>query len=247
MNQTKLLILVTILIILVISIWLAKRNGVSAAYQPEIKEKQHIDTDTTLDSPIDFGYKTIWIAVKTSNKERLAELLNLTKIQSSNWKSGIEFAYDGGVFITPQIGEWTLAVGYSLANTDDSLGIHKLERTLNLLSNEFEEAHSFATHRIVEYHHWIKSINGKIQRTYVYLGESGENIKVYGVPTPAEENLNLFNSFSPEAKEESYWDREDVTTANEELVMRIAEQWSVNPSKLSERNDIKKELGIILE
>ena len=39
----------------------------------------------------------------------------------------------------------------------------------------------------------------------------------------------------------------DLIFADEELVMIIAENWSVNPTKLTERKDIKNELGLLCE
>ena len=200
-----------------------------------------IQTDTILD----FGYKMVWIAVKTNQKNRLAEIINLKRIRKANWESGIEIAYDDGIFITPQIGEWTLIVGAGLPNKGDTKeNIVELENLLNALSAEFGEAQFFGTHRVVEFHNWIKSTNGKMERIYSYVGESMENIKVFGEPTKAEEGLILFNSLSEDAKDEEYFEREDLTYADEILVMEIAEKWSVNPTKLSERTDIKDELGL---
>jgi len=91
----------------------------------------------------------------------------------------------------------------------------------------------------------MKSVNGKITRIYSYIGESGESIKVFGDLTDPEIGLNLFNSFSKEAKSDEYWNREDLDYADEELVMKIADNWSVNPTKLTERKDIQDELGLI--
>lgn len=221
-----------------ISVWYAKKKGVTAEFKPET-----IKIETEKDSPIDFGYKTVWIAVKTDNKQRVAEILKLKNIQPSNWKSGIETAYNNGVFITPQVGQWTLAVGMKIVNGQLEY-INKLEKILNILSSEFGEAQSFGTYRVVEYHHWIKSINGKITRTYSYIGESGENIKVFGELTEPEIGLNLINTFSKEAESDKYWEREDLVYADEELVMKIAENWSINPTKLTEREDVKNELGL---
>lgn len=236
----KILIITSIIIFIAFSIWYAKKNGVTEEYKSESKKN-----DIEKDHPIDFGYKTVWIAVKTGNKERIVEILGLKNIQSSNWKSGIETAYDNGVFITPQIGKWTLAVGIKLINNNDLENINKLEKTINKLSDEFGEAQSFGTHRVVEYHHWMKSVNGKITRVYSYIGESAESIKVFGDLTEPEIGLNLFNSFSKEAKSDEYWNREDLDYADEELVMKIADNWSVNPTKLTERKDIQDELGLI--
>ncbi len=130
--------------------------------------------------------------------------------------------------------------------TSDTLeSIEILENLLNNLSSKYGEAHFFGTHRVVEYHNWMKSINGKIERVYAYIGESNQNIKVSGQLTLPEKKLTLFNSLSKEAKSNTYWDREDLDYPDEELVMKIAENWSINPVKLSQRTDIKQELGLI--
>ena len=236
----KILILSGIVAFIAFSVWYAKKNGVTAEYKSETK-----NILTEQDKPIDFGYKIVWIAVKTDNKSELSKILGLKNSKPSNWKSGIENAYENSVFITPQIGEWTLAVGMGLPLGDSQESIEKLEKVLNELSSKFGEAQFFGTHRVVEYHNWMKSVNGKMERIYSYVGESMENIKVYGKPTEPESNLNLFNSLSEEAKSDEYYDREDLDYADEELVMKIAENWSVNPTKLTERTDIKTELGII--
>jgi hypothetical protein len=239
-EKMKTTLIIGIIAFIALSIWFAKRKGITAEYKP--KSKLIL---TEMDKPIGFGYKTVWIAVKTDNKQRIAEILNLKNATPSNWKSGIENSYDDSVYITPQIGEWTLATGMKLVSGDSKENIEELEKTLNKLSLEFGEAQLFGTHRVVEYHNWMKSINGKTERIYAYIGESGENIKVYGDPTEIEKDLNLFNSFSKEAEDENYWEREDLIYADEELLMKISESWSVNPTKLTERNDIKNELGLL--
>ncbi len=238
----KTTLIIGIIAFIALSIWFAKRNGVTAEYKP--KSKLIL---TEIDNPVDFGYKIVWIAVKTNNKQRLSEILNFKNTKPSNWKSGIENAYENSVYITPQIGEWTLAVGMKLISGDTKENIEELEILLNKLSLEFGEAQFFGNHRVVEYHNWMKSINGKTERIYAYIGERGENIKVIGNPSEIEKDLNLFNSFSKEAENENYWDREDLIFADEELVMKIAENWSVNPTKLTERKDIKNELGLLCE
>lgn len=74
-------------------------------------------------------------------------------------------------------------------------------------------------------------MNGKTERIYAYIGESGENIKVLGEITEPGKGLNLFNSLSKEAESESYWEREDLDYANEELVMKIAKKLEHKPNK----------------
>lgn len=213
------------------------------------EEKEMSDSESMLtnkDKPINFGYKNIWIAVKTDNKQRIAEILGIGEIKLSNWEHGLKATYNDDCFITPRIGYWTLVVGINVIDAAGTLdGVIELEKKLNKLSTEFGEAQSFGTYRVDEYHHWIKSINGKTARVYAYSGASGETFKNFGKLTPPEQGLNLFNSLSKEAESDKYWEREDLDYADEDLVMKIAGNWSINPSKLTERTDIADELGIV--
>ncbi len=190
----------------------------------------------------------MWIAVRANNKDKIAQILELENVRPANWNSGIREAYGSKVFITPQIGDWTLIVGYGLmvgaaVTESDESNWHKNQ--INKLSKVFGEAQFFATHRVTEYHTWGKSIDGEIKRYYSYLGEKGENELIEGIPTPIEDKFNLINTFSEEANDEKYWEREDIVIPDEDLVMKIASGWSVDPTWLEERTDIKYELGLL--
>ncbi|WP_157588839.1 hypothetical protein [Psychroserpens burtonensis] len=45
------------------------------------------------------------------------------------------------------------------------------ERILNKLSTKFGEAQFIGTHRVVEYHNWMRSLNGTTKRIYAYIGK----------------------------------------------------------------------------
>ena len=126
------------------------------------------------------------------------------------------------MFITPQIGDWILAIGEGIPAGDSEESVREVKEILEKLSKEFAEAQFFCTHRVVEFHCWIKAENGIVKRVYSYLGERGENIAIEGEPTEAESNYNLINTFSEEAKQDDYYDREDLEYPDEELVMEIA-------------------------
>ncbi len=197
------------------------------------------------DSAVSFGYKCMWFAVKTTDKNRLAALLQLSNVSDCNWQVGIEKAYDDFVFITPAVGEWTLACGWGLPHGDSKESIAEVKKLLQVLSKEFGDAQFFCTHRVIEYHCWIKAQNGKVERVYSFSGESGENIVVEGEPTAAEKTMKLINTLSAEAKDDAYFEREDIVRPNEETVMKIAEHWSVDPSVLETRKDIAAGLGLL--
>jgi hypothetical protein len=200
-----------------------------------------------LDQPISFGYKCMWFAVKSDHPEKLIKTLNLINIKPCNWQTGIERAYDNSVYITPSIDGWTLACGWVLPDGGSKEGIDYIKNILQDLSRDYGEAQFFCTHRVTEYHCWINAVEGNIRRVYSYLGETGENIVIEGEATDFEKSLQLVNTFSAEAKDENYFERSDINLPDEETVMKVAENWSVNPSTLANRNDVKPGLGLLGE
>lgn len=237
-------IIIGLIVIAVIAVTLYKKKSSSGqTYYPSTVAST-VDK-TVPDSAIGFGYKCMWFAVKTDNKNRLAEILKLKNFSDCNWQVGIDKAYNGSVFITPTIDGWTLACGWGLPHGDTKEGIEEVKNILLILSEEFSEAQFFCTHRVTEYHCWIKATNGQVERVYSYLGESGENIAIEGQPTKFERTLKLINTFSDEAKDEKYFEREDLVWADEELLMQVAGNWSIDPTKLAERKDIVPSLGLL--
>lgn len=170
------------------------------------------------DTPVSFGYKMVWFAVRTTDAHRVAAALGLRQPQPCNWKTGVDRAYAGeDVFITPPVDGWTMALGFPLSGEEAEIAVR-----LEALSREFAEAQYFGTHRVSEYHGWARSVNGKIIRHYAYVGDQGETLRNEG---PAGE-------IEPELPDE-------------ETVMQIAEAWSVNPISLEGRRDLLPALGLL--
>lgn len=244
-----------ILIFITIRTYLIRRKKIKQFVSVKMDELDEIinkrsnkpldESALILDEPQGFGYKSLWFAVKSDDKEKIAKMLKLEIIGKCNWKTGIQRAYEFDVYITPKISEWTLIYGTGLLNNYSDQNTDKIKDALIELSKEFGEAQYFCTHRVVEYHCWMKATNGKIERIYSYLGERGENIIIEGEPTYIETQYNLINTFSEEAKEENYFDREDIIIPDETLLMDVAESWSINPSELENRNDVSRELGLL--
>lgn len=200
---------------------------------------------TIPDSAVGFGYKNMWIAVKTDNQSKLAELLQLKNTKECNWKVGINKAYEDAVFITPVIDSWTLATGYSLSIGQSITSIHELKILLESLSMEFGEAQYFCTHRVVDYHCWMLASKGKVNRIYSYLGEQGENIVIEGEATAFEKKFNLVNTLSEEAKDDNYFENTDLFYPDESFVMQMANEFSIDPSELDTRKDLPLSLGLL--
>ena len=213
---------------------------------PEPSKVTLPDIDKSIpDMPDNFGYKCMWYSIKTENIHRIAEILKLKSLEPCNWAVGVRKAYQGDIFITPTVGNWTMVAGRGLSIVDTQEDITHVKNILSQLSYEFGEAQYFCTHRIAEYHLWMRAIKGKITRAYSYLGESGGNVIVEGTPTEIEAGLNLINTFSEEANDKNYFSREDILIPDEQTVMDVAGNWSIDPSNLHERTDVKPGLGYL--
>jgi len=170
------------------------------------------------DSPVSFGYKCAWLAIRSDSPEAVARELGLRDLTASNWACGIQAAYSDQVFVCPPIDGWVLVAGLGLApQTVDDM------RTVGRLSKAFGEAHLYASHRVVELHWWAKAIRGEVVRAYAYLGESGEVLVDLGHQSPEEAELGF--AFDG-----------DSIVPDEESVIAIAGKWSVDPTKLEERH-----------
>lgn len=185
------------------------------------------EKEIVADNPIGFGYKNKWLAIKSDSNEKVASFLKLKEIKKSNWKDGVQFGYGKGVFITPEINGWILVLGIDISD----LEIESTKELLKSVSKEFGECQIFLTYRNVEYHFWGLARNGEIVRLYSYFSES-DNLIIEGEPTEVEKGYNLVNSFSEESNKDGYWRQENLDIPNEEILMNIAEAWSINPTKI---------------
>lgn len=198
------------------------------------------------DTPVNFGYNMNWLAIKSTEKNKIFQLLKLKIDKEVTWQKGIETIYTTQkLFVSPSVGKWTIIAGNELPYGDTKDSVEKIKNLLIDLSKEFGEAYFFGTHRIVELQSWIKAKEGKIERVYSYIGESMQTIASKEELAALEKKVNLFNSLSKEAQGDSYFEREDIFYPDEEFVMRMAEYWSINPTKLSNRKDIENQKGYI--
>ena len=104
---------------------------------------------------------------------------------------------------------------------DDHGSVEAVTKIVADLSSRFGEAHGYATHRVVEYHHWIVAKRGQVIRSFAYLGERDEVLSNLGTPTEAEKRLR-FGAQPPEE-----W------RPSEQDVMAVASAWSFDPTQLN--------------
>lgn len=222
----KLIVFLLIVLVIFFSIKYAKHIDGEKAI---IKKKPQ--TNISPDSPISFGYKTSWYAVKTADNQKLIDLFNLKSIQKSNWKNGIKESYNKNVFITPPINDWTFIIGAFIPSGDSKESAYAIQKHIEKLSLEFEEVCFYSSHRVVDFYCWAKAKNGKTNRFYSYLGETDEVIEDFGKITKIE--TTIFSDSSH--------------VIDEEDVLAIVANWSIPINNLEEEYQSEKGLGFIGE
>ncbi len=98
----------------------------------------------------------------------MAAALELVETQATTWAEGVVAAYHGSVFVTPPVGDWTLAL--STAFLPQAFASAALKALLERLSRAFGEAQYFCTHADIDLHAWSRACEGRLVRGYGWLG-----------------------------------------------------------------------------
>lgn len=170
------------------------------------------------DEPIPFGEAATWVAVGTTETAAVVTALGLRGPYEAAWAEGLEAAGRAAVFVTPPLGEWTLAVSAALLPTGrmDELVKPLLER----LSGPFGEAQYFCNHPEAELYAWARASDGRLVRGYAWLRRAGGVIWDEGTPSDEEQALGV-----PFA---------EPASPNADAVLQLASFWSVDPTTLDE-------------
>jgi hypothetical protein len=188
------------------------------------------------DLPVPFGPRMAWLALDTTDTDAVATALGLRGPQAATWAEGIEAASQSSIFVTPPLGDWTLAVGAGLFPPDRADAFVKplLER----LSRQFGDAQYFCTHRDVDLHVWARARKGRLVRGYGWLGQKGLTLWDEGGQTKEERDFG-FRSFD---RQSAVVERgqvmnvpTDVMRPDEGGVMQLASLWSIDPTTLDEQ------------
>jgi hypothetical protein len=189
-----------------------ERKANTPLSQPSPKE-----TQISASAPVPFGYKTQWFAVPECRGETLAKAIGMPNVKRVSWSEGMKLIESkGGVFITPSIAGWTLAIG-EVPSADEAAWTPLIEN----LSREFGRTYYFGTHRVVEYHAWARAEKGTIVRAFGYLGERDETFLNVGPRSPEEVQLGIGESSGKSPDEES--------------VLNLAGKWVIDPRTLDKQ------------
>lgn len=188
--------------------------------------------------PCDFGWKTGWLAFKTTKAEEVIEALSLSSARQSGWKHGIGVACysdwwnDPRVFVLPPIDGWTLAVGGCLPSLENSTpGGDRVLRELIGWRNNFSEVQYFGTHRVSGFSAYAKMKDGLVVRAYA---EDNMGMMI-NCGNLTEEEIELgFQKYKWTGTDSDEFFVVPASYPTEGDILKLAGRWSVNPTLLTE-------------
>jgi hypothetical protein len=181
--------------------------------------------------PVSFGSDLAWVAVETTDTQTVAGAFGLQRQRPAMWEEGIAAAYKSEVFVTPPLGDWTLAASTALFPPE---GVETFVKPLLVeLSKRFRDAQYFCTHKDAGAHIWARAQKGKLFRGYGWHGGRSSVIWNEGPQTKQEFTLGFRFTDGPTTPP-VVKRADDPTTADESCVMQLASLWSVDPSALDE-------------
>lgn len=175
------------------------------------------DDPIARDQPIPFGPDLAWLALSTTDTAGVAAALGLRESREATWADGIDGAYQSAVFVTPPLGQWTLAVSSALIPPTPAGAF--VRSFIEPLSRQYRESQFFCTHSDAGLHGWARASRGRLLRGYMWSAREGRPYWEEGPPT--REERTLWPEFAGAAKDE-------------QSVLQIASYWSIDPTTLDE-------------
>lgn len=192
--------------------------------------------DRTPDPPAAFGYRMAWLAIRTTDQSRVAEILHLEALETSNWRTGIGSMYDeklsqGRVYLTPPVNGWTFVVGLALPQPLSRGFVDKCTPVLLDLAGAFPEAQYFLCYPPIEFFAWARVAEGKLVRAFA-IGDEGM-IWNKGKATKEERGIGLkFAEVRGVKSRKSDVGPPMPVYPTEAHVMHLASCWSLDPTSL---------------
>lgn len=193
--------------------------------------------DTKPDPPAAFGYRMSWIAIRSSDTARVAEVLEIEAVKAANWRTEIGTVYDervgqGRVYLTPPVNGWTFVVGMALPQPLGGGFADKCTPMLLDLSGSFPDAQYYVCFPALDLFAWARVVDGKLVRAFA-IGDEGV-IWNKGRPTKEERGLGLRVGEVRGMKGR----KSDVGPPipiypTEAQVMHLASCWSLDPTSLT--------------
>jgi hypothetical protein len=218
-------------------------------FAPKLSER-HVVFDDAPDLPCGFGNEMAWLAIKSDDPISVLSALGISQATPSNWNSGIGTVSDAKLgerhlFVSPSLGGWVLLVSQALPYPHGRFFVDKLTPLLTDVSHHLGEVQYFASFTELDLFAWAKLTNGRIIRA---CGVGDEGVVWQKGRTTREERtlgLRLFELRGVRGRRGDAGG-ELLMHPTHEHVMRLAGQWSINPTLL-DTADARPSLGYVAD
>ncbi len=208
-----------------------KRDKKIEIIEPRSEKPEISICDEIIDG-IPFGYKNSWFVFKNADYDRIRIILKnkLNYLATVNFENGLKEGWGGNFALLRPINGLTLLIS---SNGGNFLDIAK-EISIDLGIIEY-----YMTHRSSNIIALTRFEFGVIEREFVVTGDSGVIVNE-GKPTEIELEIaeREKKSAIKEANQEDieFYNQQELLSflGDEQHLMEIAENWSINPSKLNE-------------
>jgi hypothetical protein len=174
-----------------------------------------------------FEAPTRWLAIRTQNTRAVQLALEVQHVRLCAWSDALVTPFEPRLFISPPVRGWTIVMGCDLP--DPAEDIDQCFVFLSHLSQKLGEVQFFVRNRAVSYHGWARLDGGKVQRAYVWAGET---LWHQGGVTEAERDLRVRCLPYMESAEVLGLNERELLGANTEKVLRLAGAWSLDPTSV---------------
>ena len=195
------------------------------------------------DLPVSFGPDMAWLAIKTEDTKRVAEILRLSDVKMANWSSGVGTTYDGElnkefsfIYVTPPVAGWTLVVGTGLPQLYGKAFLDRATPLWKELSQTFSDVHAFCSFPDFDFFSWACFRNGVAKRVYAVndngivcnIGRVSKAERVFGI--------NRFELRGVRGRKGDTGGK-ILLYPTENHVMQIARSWSLDPTRLEQMGE----------
>ncbi len=194
--------------------------------------------DGTPDLPAPFGYRMAWLAVRSRDPKAVMEALGVAAATPANWNSGIGTVYDDDlgeahIYISPPVNGWVFVVGLSLPYPASAAFADKFTPLMVSLGRRFAEVQYYFSYPMIDFFAWARLIDGRLVRAFA-IGDEGVVLNK-GRTTPEERGLGL-KLFELRGVRGRKGDAgaELILHPTEEHVLRLAQRWSIDPTRLDQ-------------
>lgn len=177
------------------------------------------------DQPLPLPAVATWFAVRSADSAAVVRALALRTVLPANWRAGLATAAQAGVFVTPPIGGWVLAVGRDLDGIGESA--EAVPPLLAALSRMFGRAAWFCRDDRGERYGWAVADGGSLVRGYAYADGPG-HLLWHGDVTDDERDLGCFVDDPRDHSDDDvkWW-------PDARLVTALAARWSLDLARLA--------------